>query len=231
MTPKLQLRSTQQATNQSNSQEPNSEQNFSETITESLQTDLQQHSNTSVSEKQNIDKLLKTAQAQNEILQKKHKLTSLLTENEALKEASQVRQLPQSKATLMISHTNQETNTSASVIEKTNAFSTLKPEQLPEYYENNLRKHSNFFHSTDTLFNMSTFYFSTERLKIYFAMQYLRGEPQNMWYNKLKELKEPELIKKMTFKDFKQFLFDLVKNLMNYQLHHVQLHQNAKQEL
>ena len=61
-------------------------------------------------------------------------------------------------------------------------------------------------------------------------MQYLREEFQNMWYNRLKELRGPELIKKMIFKNFKQFLLDFVKNLMNHQLHHAQLHQNAKQE-
>ena len=60
-------------------------------------------------------------------------------------------------------------------------------------------------------------------------MQYLKEESQNMWYNKLKELKGPESIKKMIFKDFKQFLLDFVENSMNHQLHHVQLHQNVKQ--
>ena len=34
----------------------------------------------------------------------------------------------------------------------------------------------------------------------------------------------------MTFKNFKQFLFNFVKNSMNCQLHHAQLHQNIKQE-
>ena len=133
-------------------------------------------------------------------------------------------QLPQSRATPIMSHINQETNTSVSVIEETSASSILKPEWLSEYYGNNLRKHSNFFCSADTLFNMSTLYFFTEKLKIYFAMQYFRGESQNMWYNKLKKLGGSESIKKMIFKDFKQFLLDLVKNLMNHQLHHVQLH-------
>ena len=51
-----------------------------------------------------------------------------------------------------------------------------------------------------------------------------------MWYNKLKELGGPELIKKMIFKDFKQFLLDFIENSMNHQLYYVQLHQNAKQE-
>ena len=51
-----------------------------------------------------------------------------------------------------------------------------------------------------------------------------------MWYNKLEELKEPELIKKIIFKDFKQFLLDLIEDLMNHQLHHAQLHQNTKQK-
>ena len=51
-----------------------------------------------------------------------------------------------------------------------------------------------------------------------------------MWYNKLEKLKRPELIKKIIFKNFKQFLLDLVKNSMNHQSHHAQLHQNAKQE-
>ena len=138
--------------------------------------------------------------------------------------------LSQSRATSITSHINQETNTSVSVIKEINAFSTLKPEWLPEYYKKNLRKHSNFFHSTDTLFNINTLYFSTERSKIYFIMQYLRGESQNMWYNKLKELKKPELIKKMIFKNFKQFLLDFIENSINHQFHHVQLHQNTKQE-
>ena len=155
---------------------------------------------------------------------------SLLTENETLKEASQVRQLPQLKATLIILHINQETSTSASVIEKINTFNTLKSEWLPEYYEKNLREHSNFFCSTDILFNINTLYFSTERLKIYFTMQYFRKESWDMWYNKLEELSGPESIKKIIFKNFKQFLLDLVKNFMNCQLHHAQLHQNIKQK-
>ena len=95
---------------------------------------------------------------------------SFLTENEVLKEASQMRHLPQFKATSIISHINQETSTSASVIKEINAFSTLKSEQLPEYYKKNLKEYSNFFCSTNTSFNISTFYFFTERLKIYFAM-------------------------------------------------------------
>ena len=61
MAPKLQLKSTQQATDQSNPQEPNNKQSFSETTTEGLQSDSQQHNDTSASEEQNINKLLKTA--------------------------------------------------------------------------------------------------------------------------------------------------------------------------
>ena len=34
----------------------------------------------------------------------------------------------------------------------------------------------------------------------------------------------------MIFKNFKQFLCDFIKNSMNYQLHHAQLHQNTKQK-
>ena len=34
----------------------------------------------------------------------------------------------------------------------------------------------------------------------------------------------------MTFKDFKQFLLDLVEDPINHQLHHAQLHQNTRQE-
>ena len=61
MAPKLWLGSTQQATDQSNPQKPNNKQSSSGTIIEGLQPDSQQYSDTSVSEKQNIDKLLKTA--------------------------------------------------------------------------------------------------------------------------------------------------------------------------
>ena len=229
MASKLWLGSTQQATDQSNSQELNNEQSSSGTIIEGLQSDSWQHSDTSVSEEQNIDKLLKAVWVWNEILWKKHEFMSLLAENEALEEVSQVGHLPQSRTTPMMSHINQETNTSASVIEKTNAFNTLKSEWLPEYYEKNLREHLNFFCSADTSFNMSTFYFPTERLKIYFTMQYLRGEPWDMWYNRLEELRGPELIKEITFKNFKQFLLDFVEDSMNCQLHHAQLHQNARQ--
>ena len=153
---------------------------------------------------------------------------SLLTENEILKEVSQVGHLLQSRKTSIILHTNQKTNTFASVIKKINAFSILKSEWLPEYYKKNLRKHLNFFCSADTLFNINIFYFFIKRLKIYFAMQYFKKEPQNMWYNKLKELRESELIKEMIFKNFKQFLLDFIENFMNYQLHYMQLHQNIK---
>ena len=91
-----------------------------------------------------------------------------------------MRHLPQFRATSITLHNNQKTSTSASVIEETNAFNILKSEQLPEYYKKNLRKHSNFFHNADTLFNINTSYFSTKRLKIYFAMQYFKEESQNM---------------------------------------------------
>ena len=74
----------------------------------------------------------------------------------------------------MTSHINQKTSTSASVIKKINAFNILKSEQLSEYYKKNLKKHLNFFHNTDISFNINTFYFSTERLKIYFAIQYFK---------------------------------------------------------
>ena len=103
----------------------------------------------------------------------------------------------------MISHINSETSTFASMIKETSVFNILKSEQLPEYYKKNLKEHSNFFCSTDTSFNINTFYFSKKRLKIYFVIQYFKKEPQNMWYNRLKELKKPELIKKMIFKNFK----------------------------
>ena len=141
-----------------------------------------------------------------------------------------MRHLSQSRAISIISHTNQEINTSASVIKETNTFNILKSEQLSEYYEKNLREHSNFFHSTDILFNINTLYFLTEKSKIYFAIQYLKGEPQNIWYNKLEELREFKSIKEIIFKDFKQFLFNLVKDFMNCQLYHAQLHQNTKQK-
>ena len=153
---------------------------------------------------------------------------SLLTENEALEKISQMKQLPQPRVTPIISHINQEINTFVFVIKEINVFNTLKSEWLFKYYENNLKKHLNFFCSADTSFNMSTLYFLTERLKIYFTMQYFRKKSWDIWYNKLKELKEPESIKKIIFKNFKQFLLNLVKNLMNHQFHHAQLHQNVK---
>ena len=59
-------------------------------------------------------------------------------------------------------------------------------------------------------------------------MLYFREEFQDMWYNKLKELKEPKSIKKMIFKNFKQFLLNFVENSINCQLNHMQLYQNAK---
>ena len=181
-------------------------------------------------EKQNIDELFKTVWAWNEILWKKHEFISFLTENEVLKKAFQMRHLSQLRAILIILHINQKTNTSASVIEEINAFNTLKFKWLSEYYKKNLRKHSNFFCSVNILFNINIFYFSTVRLKIYFTMQYFKEELWDIWYNKLKELRESELIKEMIFKDFKQFLFNFVKDFINCQLHHAQLHQNIKQE-
>ena len=115
------------------------------------------------------------------------------------------------------------------MIEEINAFSILKSEWLPEYYRNNLKEHLNFFCNADILFNISTVYFFTEKLKIYFAIQYFKKEPQNIWYNRLKKLREFELIKEIIFKDFKQFLFDFIENFMNCQLYYAQLHQNIKQ--
>ena len=50
-----------------------------------------------------------------------------------------------------------------------------------------------------------------------------------MWYNRLEELGEPESIKEMIFKNFKQFLLDLIEDFMNHQLHHAQLHQDTRQ--
>ena len=91
-----------------------------------------------------------------------------------------MRQLSQSRAISIILHINQEISTSAFAIKKINAFNILKSEQLSQYYKNNLKKYLNFFCSTDTLFNINTFYFFIEKSKIYFVIQYLKKKLQNM---------------------------------------------------
>ena len=54
---------------------------------------------------------------------------------------------------------------------------TLKPEKLEPYYGKTAREHRDWTRSADTAFRLSPSYFRTDRSKVLFAMQSLRGDP------------------------------------------------------
>ena len=81
----------------------------------------------------------------------------LLAENEALKQSSF-----QLKETSAASFSHQHMNNAASsIIKNLSSNDVLKFEKLSDYYNKNLKKHSDFFHDTDTTFHLSFIYFQS----------------------------------------------------------------------
>ena len=79
------------------------------------------------------------------------------------------------KETSVMSFSHQHINNAASsIIENLNLNDVLKSKKLSNYYNKNLKKHSNFFHDVDTAFHLSFIYFQSNQKKILFMMQYLK---------------------------------------------------------
>ena len=74
---------------------------------------------------------------------------------------------------MFLSH--QHINNATSLItENINLNDVLKFKKLSNYYDKNLKKHSDFFHNVNTVFHLSFIYFQLNQKKILFMMQYLK---------------------------------------------------------
>jgi len=90
----------------------------------------------------------------------------------------------------------------------------LRPERLEYYRGRTLKEHREFFRRAETAFRLTPENFLSDHTRIVFAMQYLRGEPEEAWSRQY-DACDPTLL---TWADFKTSLLNLVEDPVNRQL-------------
>ena len=101
----------------------------------------------------------------------------------------------------------------------------FKSKKLSQYNGKSIREHIDYIWNCITVFQLIFKKFQMKNFKIIFAMQILVDESKKSWYH----FKKNHFDHWYTFKNYSDFLLNLVKNPMNHQLHSVQLFNDAKQ--
>lgn len=102
----------------------------------------------------------------------------------------------------------------------------LRPERLEFYRGKTLKEHREFFRRAENAFRLTPENFLSDNTKIVYAMQYLRGEPEEAWARHY-DACNPHTI---SWSHFKTFLLNLVEDPVNRQLDATQQYQDAKQK-
>ena len=102
---------------------------------------------------------------------------------------------------------------------------TIRPKDTEHYHGKTVKEHLDYVRSMNTAFRMVPEDFQTHEQKIVYAMQFLKGEPKNAWYQYEEE--HPSHI--FTFEQYCRFLLDLVEGPVNRQLLFAQEFQDARQ--
>ena len=102
---------------------------------------------------------------------------------------------------------------------------TIRPEKMRPYRGESEGEHIRWFTDAKIKFLLSYEYFTTDRNKILYYIQSLKGDAMVQWRNQFR----PENVDNYTFKSFKTFLLDLVADPMNRHLLAHKRWNNAKQ--
>lgn len=105
---------------------------------------------------------------------------------------------------------------------------TLKPRSPNEYRGKNLKEHREFFRSCEIAFRLLPQEFATSNDKVLWAMQYLGGDPRELWYAHYEHAFEA-LATTPSWAYFKQYMLDLLADPINRSLDAATAHAQAMQ--
>ncbi|OAL02352.1 hypothetical protein IQ06DRAFT_176790, partial [Phaeosphaeriaceae sp. SRC1lsM3a] len=104
----------------------------------------------------------------------------------------------------------------------------LKPKSPPEYRGKNLKEHREFCRSCEVAFRLLPEEFTIDDDKVIWAMQYLGGDPRELWYAHYEHSFEA-LGTTPSWTYFKQYLLDLLADPINRSLDAATAHAQALQ--
>jgi hypothetical protein len=105
---------------------------------------------------------------------------------------------------------------------------TLKPKDPSEYRGKNIKEHREFVRSCELAFRLLPQEFCTDHDKVIWSMQYLGGDPRELWYAHFERSFEASGTTP-TWEYFKQHLLDLLSDPINRSLEAATAHSHAMQ--
>jgi hypothetical protein len=105
---------------------------------------------------------------------------------------------------------------------------TLKPKSPNEYRGKNLKEHREFFRSCEIAFRLLPQEFAVDNDKVLWAMQYLGGDPRELWYAHYEHAFEA-LSLAPTWEYFKSYMLDMLADPINRSLDAATAHAQAMQ--
>jgi hypothetical protein len=116
----------------------------------------------------------------------------------------------------------------ASPMGRAHAKRMLKPKNPTEYRGKNLKEHREFFRSCEVAFRLLPQEFAQDNDKVLWAMQYLGGDPRELWYVHYERSFEAlDLLP--TWAYFKQYMLDMLADPINRSLEAATAHAQAMQ--
>lgn len=105
---------------------------------------------------------------------------------------------------------------------------TIKPKDPSEYKGKNLKEHREFVRSCEVAFQLLPHEFQQERDKVLWAMQFLAGDPRELWYTHHERTFNAGE-ETHTWEYFKKYLLDLLSDPINRTLEAATSHAQAMQ--
>jgi hypothetical protein len=103
--------------------------------------------------------------------------------------------------------------------------SSIRPRAPAPYWGKSIREHRNFVHQCTITFRRTPLEHPHDADKVLYAMQYLEGEPRDMWARQETTLGEDQ----STWEEFVEFLRDIIQDPVNRGISTMQRFQDAAQ--
>jgi hypothetical protein len=105
---------------------------------------------------------------------------------------------------------------------------TIKPKDPAEYKGRTLKEHREFFRSCELAFRLLPLEFCHDKDKTLWAMQYLAGDPRELWYTHYERTFEASE-ETLTWEYFKDYMLNLLSDPINRTLEAATAHAHAMQ--
>ncbi|GAB7357821.1 hypothetical protein MBLNU459_g1090t1 [Dothideomycetes sp. NU459] len=162
-----------------------------------------------------LEERIQVAKAQRDLLLKEQELRQLEEHIELLRKTTLgptiIVSSEQSQASDDASHSSRKRSASDSQ-EYSHAKRSMRPKDPDLYRGSHLKEHKEFCRSCENAFRLTPENFQSEREKVVWAMQYLKGDPREAWYSHWERLPDTSIV---TWKAFVKFLLDLLSDPVN----------------